>query len=402
MRNVLHRPVPKPSEMRADVPPGLEAIVMRALERDVDKRFPDAAAMAAALEDHLREARFSPETVVRLLGELFGEENSGRELPLPDEAALGRRASGQLHPAISSGSLPPMAPLPAPVEEDQGYATVSEVHRLAELATRHRRKRYIQAGAGTLALAAVGLFALSFTTRPPEKPAAPRAAIAPAINVPAAVATATAAAPAPPETIGPETPVAPPPPAMAPEVTPLPPPASKRVRALADDDGDSEHTPTQTTRSRRATPPPATAAPAPAPAPAGPPRGKRSLSLGLAALESGEYLRAATQLEEALEASPNSPEALAGLAEAEFELAHYAKAVFHAHKAAGLAPRNPRYQALLADSLFKLRRYRDAAQAYAQAAALAPNEASLRDRKARAEGLIGSRDEAKSGDNDGE
>lgn len=47
---VLHKPVPRPSEVRADYPPELEAIVMRCLERDVTVRYPSAEALAEDLE----------------------------------------------------------------------------------------------------------------------------------------------------------------------------------------------------------------------------------------------------------------------------------------------------------------------------------------------------------------
>src|SRR4030095_13853176 len=70
MRNVLHRPIPKPSEVRAGVPAALDAITLRALQRDIDLRYRDATSMAAELEEHLRECRFSPESVVRLLEDL--------------------------------------------------------------------------------------------------------------------------------------------------------------------------------------------------------------------------------------------------------------------------------------------------------------------------------------------
>jgi Flp pilus assembly protein TadD len=117
------------------------------------------------------------------------------------------------------------------------------------------------------------------------------------------------------------------------------------------------------------------------------------MASGLAALASGEYMRAAAQLEEVTQAAPHNHEALAALAEAEFELARYAFAVAHAHRAASLAPRNGKYQALLGDSLFKLRRYREASHAYAAAMAASPQEAAFREKKARNDSMIGSRDE---------
>jgi Flp pilus assembly protein TadD len=144
----------------------------------------------------------------------------------------------------------------------------------------------------------------------------------------------------------------------------------------------------ESNRARRNVAPATSAHAAPlAPAPA---HGKRGLASGLSALESGEYMRAVSQLEEVAQAAPHNHEALGALAEAEFELARYAFAVNHARRAAALAPRNGRYQALLGDSLFKLRRFREASRAYAAAMAASPNEPAYRERKARADHLTGS------------
>jgi eukaryotic-like serine/threonine-protein kinase len=46
LRKVLDMRIPRPSERRADVPPALEAIVMKALERDPVRRYASAAEMA--------------------------------------------------------------------------------------------------------------------------------------------------------------------------------------------------------------------------------------------------------------------------------------------------------------------------------------------------------------------
>ena len=137
MRNVLHRPVPKPSELRAEIPAAIDAVVLRALEREPDKRYPDAGAMAAELDEHLREARFSPESVVTLLADLFGNEDSGRELPLPEEAQLAPRATGSRN-QISSGSLAPPAIAPQPAPDAGGGRT----------GLRHRQRRPPPGGAG--------------------------------------------------------------------------------------------------------------------------------------------------------------------------------------------------------------------------------------------------------------
>ncbi len=48
---VLEEVVPPPSKYNPAVPPALDAIALRALERDPERRFPDARAMARAVED---------------------------------------------------------------------------------------------------------------------------------------------------------------------------------------------------------------------------------------------------------------------------------------------------------------------------------------------------------------
>jgi hypothetical protein len=94
MRNVLSGPVILPSVQRTEVPGSLDAIVARALERDLARRFPSAQAMAEELELYLRDAPCSSRALPSLLDGLFGED-------------LGQQA-GLSPPA-------PAAPEPAPV-----------------------------------------------------------------------------------------------------------------------------------------------------------------------------------------------------------------------------------------------------------------------------------------------
>src|SRR5690606_21414157 len=50
---ILSDPIPAPSSVIEGYPVELERIVMRALERDVDKRYANAADMAAELEEYI-------------------------------------------------------------------------------------------------------------------------------------------------------------------------------------------------------------------------------------------------------------------------------------------------------------------------------------------------------------
>ncbi|HTM00958.1 MAG TPA: protein kinase [Candidatus Omnitrophota bacterium] len=47
---ILHRRPPSPRTLRPDLPPGLESIILRCLEKDPDRRYPTAAALARDLE----------------------------------------------------------------------------------------------------------------------------------------------------------------------------------------------------------------------------------------------------------------------------------------------------------------------------------------------------------------
>jgi serine/threonine-protein kinase len=87
MRNVLILPIPTPSMVRPGIPAALDAIVARALERERNKRYPTAAAMAAELEQVVHHERFVGQAVPRLLEQLFGEDPSGLT-PSPGPEAL--------------------------------------------------------------------------------------------------------------------------------------------------------------------------------------------------------------------------------------------------------------------------------------------------------------------------
>jgi serine/threonine protein kinase len=69
LRRVLNRPIPRPSEVVPDYRPELEAVVMRALAKQRDRRYPTAAALAADLEEVGGAAATAP--VAELVGRLF-------------------------------------------------------------------------------------------------------------------------------------------------------------------------------------------------------------------------------------------------------------------------------------------------------------------------------------------
>jgi serine/threonine protein kinase len=133
MRNVVERPIPPPSTQRADIPAALDFIVLRALERDPDRRYPDAKTMADELEAVLQEARFAPRAMTRMLDELFGEQNPQAELLVPEQPiVLADTPSPNLgtvkleagEPALPDGQLPVLE------EDEESYTGVSSVRRL--------------------------------------------------------------------------------------------------------------------------------------------------------------------------------------------------------------------------------------------------------------------------------
>jgi serine/threonine-protein kinase len=72
VRNVLEMTIPRPSELRPDVPRSLDAIVLRMLERDRAKRYQTGKALADELEEVLRECNFRSKMLPAMLIELFG------------------------------------------------------------------------------------------------------------------------------------------------------------------------------------------------------------------------------------------------------------------------------------------------------------------------------------------
>ena len=117
MRNVVERPVPPPSTQRQDVPAALDFIVLRALERDPARRYPDAKTMADELEAVLQEARFAPRAMTRMLDELFGEQNPQVELLVPEGLGRGdqlpQHALARTSTRSSWGRRTPVLPRPA-------------------------------------------------------------------------------------------------------------------------------------------------------------------------------------------------------------------------------------------------------------------------------------------------
>ncbi len=106
MNNVLERPVPPPSTQRPEVPPELDVIAIRALERNRDRRYQDAKLLADDLDHYLTEARFRPGVLAQMLDELFGSEpgNEIESIPAAEVSAPEVPTGSVLSPLISTGN----------------------------------------------------------------------------------------------------------------------------------------------------------------------------------------------------------------------------------------------------------------------------------------------------------
>jgi serine/threonine protein kinase len=113
LRNVLTLPVPPPSSRRPEVPPALDAIVARALERDREARYPSAGALADAL-GAVAGAADHAEGVRAKLATLFGDPGAP---DVPERFTSSFTSSDSISsPGLAAASepSPPVVPEPTP------------------------------------------------------------------------------------------------------------------------------------------------------------------------------------------------------------------------------------------------------------------------------------------------
>lgn len=130
---VLHAPILPPSARRPAVPADVDAIVMKALERDPAKRYQSAAAMADDLEAVLAERHDPRKTLSRLLAHLWGEEPATTS----DET--------DVEELIQSGDAIPEARCPA-LSSCNMKRTPTRAGQLWAAAPRRSRPRAVAAG----------------------------------------------------------------------------------------------------------------------------------------------------------------------------------------------------------------------------------------------------------------
>jgi serine/threonine-protein kinase len=99
--------VPPPSARRPEIPEALDRIVLRALERDVARRYQSADELAGDLEAFLATAPAEPGAVTDLLTQLFGEESAQGISAAPMQQLI-REASDKV--AADAGKDDPSGP----------------------------------------------------------------------------------------------------------------------------------------------------------------------------------------------------------------------------------------------------------------------------------------------------
>ena len=129
---VLEGKYPPPHTLRPDIPPAIEAAIVRAIDRDIQKRFPSAAAMRDAISDGSAAAMPTP---IALGAEAAGDGLSlklatldGQEAPAPGIALL-----ENVPPPQASRPLAPGRPRVARGPGDDRFAPTPEQKAPLEL-----------------------------------------------------------------------------------------------------------------------------------------------------------------------------------------------------------------------------------------------------------------------------
>jgi serine/threonine protein kinase len=101
--------VPPPSLQNPAVPPALDDIILKALARNPDDRWADAADMASALDDVVHEARFQPANLAQLLYDLFPPEGGGSAPRATMPSMLSHGSSSSSSISLRSPTVPPIS-----------------------------------------------------------------------------------------------------------------------------------------------------------------------------------------------------------------------------------------------------------------------------------------------------
>lgn len=130
---VSDRPIIPPRAYDKDYPKPLEAVVMRALDRDPEKRFQTAAEFEAALDRVFPPTipRVRTEDVGKFVKAMLGDRGEERHAALRDAIKLADERAAQAEAAIAAGRFPELgtrvlpAPLGSPSNPDNSRPSVT-------------------------------------------------------------------------------------------------------------------------------------------------------------------------------------------------------------------------------------------------------------------------------------
>ena len=116
LNNVLEKPVPPPSSVRPDVPASLDAVVMKALARNRNVRYPTGQAMAEDLEAVMQLTGSNSRMLADLLREAFGSDlsKSQESLSTVTPEMLAALTDDSVASTGESGTLPGVDARPRP------------------------------------------------------------------------------------------------------------------------------------------------------------------------------------------------------------------------------------------------------------------------------------------------
>jgi len=185
--------IPAPSKHNSLVPPRLDEIVMKALERRLDRRYQTAGEMAEALEGFLIEQRFSSQELPRTMKTLFADEMEKSRLVLPEKEINALMAEPVSSPPVKTP--PPLTMTlessdAIPISDSGVPLTFGGWTSVAQAFAARNRRRLAIAGAAAAGVGA--LLALLFAG---GEPTAPKQT-GPAETAPASKPVAPAAQPA--------------------------------------------------------------------------------------------------------------------------------------------------------------------------------------------------------------
>ena len=193
MRNVLTQEVPPPSTKRPEVPPALDAVVARALQRDRARRYDSAQEMADELERFLQEAPCHSHALSRLLQDLFGDESTDDTPDLPDFGSPvnpdARAPLAAVAPATApAATAEPLIEIEAAPPTPSAHPILVQPWPAAPLPDHRRRLRLLVASAAAVTLVACLGWAMFRGRSHPARAAAREQASWPASPPPAAIA----------------------------------------------------------------------------------------------------------------------------------------------------------------------------------------------------------------------